>query len=84
MPSTGAPGILNSFHEMGVKVSIDDLGTGLLVACLPATPADRRDQGRQVVRHESHQASGNEVIVRSTVDLAHNLGRRVVGEGVED
>jgi diguanylate cyclase (GGDEF)-like protein/PAS domain S-box-containing protein len=80
----GAPGILNSFHEMGVKVSIDDFGTGYSsLAYLQRLPVDEIKVDRSFVTNLI-KAGGNEVIVRSTVDLAHNLGQRVVGEGVED
>jgi diguanylate cyclase (GGDEF)-like protein/PAS domain S-box-containing protein len=80
----GAPDILNSLHAMGVRVSIDDFGTGYSsLAYLQRLPVDEIKVDRSFVTNLI-RASGNEVIVRSTVDLAHNLGMRVVGEGVED
>jgi diguanylate cyclase (GGDEF)-like protein len=80
----GAPDILNRLHAMGVKVAIDDFGTGYSsLAYLQRLPVDEIKVDRSFVT-SLIRASGNEVIVRSTVDLAHNLGMRVVGEGVED
>lgn len=70
--------------EMGVQVSIDDFGTGyssmaylkkLLVATIKIDKSFVMDM---------HRDSNDAVIVRSTIDLGHNLGLKVVAEGVED
>ena len=80
----GAPDVLNRLHDMGVNVSVDDFGTGYSsLAYLQRLPVDEIKVDRSFVTNLL-EASDNEVIVRSTVDLAHNLGLRVVAEGVED
>jgi EAL domain-containing protein (putative c-di-GMP-specific phosphodiesterase class I) len=80
----GAPEVLNRLHHMGVGVSVDDFGTGYSsLAYLQRLPVDEIKVDRSFVT-DLLKASDNEVIVRSTVDLAHNLGLRVVAEGVED
>jgi diguanylate cyclase (GGDEF)-like protein/PAS domain S-box-containing protein len=80
----GAPEVLNRLHLMGVGVSVDDFGTGYSsLAYLQRLPVDEIKVDRSFVT-DLLKASDNEVIVRSTVDLAHNLGLRVVAEGVED
>jgi diguanylate cyclase (GGDEF)-like protein len=70
--------------EMGIQVSIDDFGTGyssmaylkkLLVAKIKIDKSFVMDM---------HRDSNDAVIVRSTIDLGHNLGLKVVAEGVED
>ena len=69
--------------EYGLKISIDDFGTGYSsLACLKALPVHelKIDTSfvRDMVDDEDHQT-----IVRSTIDLAHNLGLTASAEGVE-
>ena len=69
---------------MGQRVSVDDFGTGYSsLAYLQRLPVDEIKVDRSFVTGLA-PASDEEVIVRSTIDLAHNLGLTVVGEGVED
>jgi diguanylate cyclase (GGDEF)-like protein/PAS domain S-box-containing protein len=79
-----APEILDRLHGMGERLSIDDFGTGYSsLAYLQRLPVDEIKIDRSFVmrlEEETDQA----VIVRSTIDLAHNLGLTVVAEGVED
>jgi diguanylate cyclase (GGDEF)-like protein/PAS domain S-box-containing protein len=81
---TGAPNVLARLHNMGGKVSIDDFGTGYSsLVYLQNLPIDQIKVDRSFVMNLS-SAPSDAVIVRSTIDLAHNLGLTVVAEGVED
>jgi diguanylate cyclase (GGDEF)-like protein/PAS domain S-box-containing protein len=81
---TAAPEILDQLHSMGGIMSIDDFGTGYSsLAYLQRLPVDEIKIDRSFVTSLA-VASNDELIVGSTVDLAHNLGLTVVAEGVED
>ena len=75
--------ILSRLQQQGVALSIDDFGTGYSsLAYLQRLAVDelKIDKSFILGLHES----GNTAIVRSTIELGHNLGLRVVAEGVED
>ena len=79
-----APEILGRLHNMGERMSIDDFGTGYSsLAYLQRLSVDELKIDRSFVTSLS-AGSDDAVIVRSTIDLAHNLGLTVVAEGVED
>lgn len=79
-----APGVLAQLHNMGERISIDDYGTGYSsLAYLQHLPIDEIKVDQSVVVNLA-SVSSDAVIVRSTIDLAHNLGLRVVADGVED
>ena len=81
---SAAPDVLARLHKMGGKVSIDDFGTGYSsLAYLKNLPIDQLKIDQSFVRNLA-RAPGDAVIVRSTIDLAHNLGMTVLAEGVED
>jgi diguanylate cyclase len=81
---TRALEVLNRLHALGVQLAIDDFGTGYSsMAYLKSLPVDELKVDRSFVKH-LHENQNDAVIVRSTVDLGHNLGLRVVAEGVED
>jgi diguanylate cyclase (GGDEF)-like protein/PAS domain S-box-containing protein len=81
---TAAPEVLERLHNMGEQLSIDDYGTGYSsLAHLQRLPVDEIKIDKSFITHLS-PASDDEVIVRSTVELAHNLGLSVVAEGVEN
>jgi EAL domain-containing protein (putative c-di-GMP-specific phosphodiesterase class I) len=74
---------IRKLSELGILMSIDDFGTGyssmaylqkLLVAKIKIDKSFVMEMGT----HEN-----DEVIVRSTIDLAHNLGLKAIAEGVE-
>jgi EAL domain-containing protein (putative c-di-GMP-specific phosphodiesterase class I) len=79
-----ARGVLEALNELGVTLAIDDFGTGYSsLAYLRDLPVDEIKIDRSFVLEMQGGRSG-ETIVRSIIDLAHNLGLRAVAEGVED
>ena len=75
--------ILTELREIGIKLSIDDFGTGFSsMAYLQQLPVDELKVDKSFVIN-LEVGSSDEVIVRSTIDLAHNLGLKVVAEGIE-
>jgi diguanylate cyclase (GGDEF)-like protein len=74
---------LDRLSALGFKLSIDDFGTGYSsLAYLKRLPVDELKIDQSFVR-SMEAGSDDAMIVRSTVDLAHNLGIIVVAEGVE-
>jgi EAL domain-containing protein (putative c-di-GMP-specific phosphodiesterase class I) len=78
-----ALGTLDRLHQMGLKLSIDDFGTGYSsLAYLKRLPVDELKIDRSFVMNMESDVQDAK-IVRSTIDLAHNLGLTVVAEGIE-
>ncbi len=74
---------VHRLHELGMRISIDDFGTGYSsLSHLQRLPLDelKIDKSFVVDMVDNEQ---DLMIVRSTIDLAHNMGMTVVAEGVE-
>lgn len=76
--------ILEALRRLGVRIAIDDYGTGLsTLDYLKKVPASEIKIDQSFVRAMKHNRS-DLIMVQSTIALAHSLGRTVVAEGVED
>jgi diguanylate cyclase (GGDEF)-like protein/PAS domain S-box-containing protein len=75
---------LTGIRDMGIKVAIDDFGSGQ--ASLPylrTLPADVLKIDKSYITNMTVDKN-DAAIVRSTIGLAHELGLHVIGEGIED
>lgn len=79
-----ALGILEELHGMGFKLSVDDFGTGYSsLAYLKKLPVSELKIDQSFVFHMADDKD-DATIVRSTIDLGHNMGLVVVAEGIEN
>ena len=75
---------LEAIDEMGLRISIDDFGTGYSsLSYLKKLPVDELKIDKSFVM-QMDTDENDAIIVRSTIDLAHNLGLKVVAEGIEN
>jgi diguanylate cyclase (GGDEF)-like protein len=76
--------VLQALDTMHVSLSIDDFGTGYSsMSYLKTLPVNELKIDRSFVMGMTHDPD-SAVIVRSAIDLGHNLGMIVVAEGVQD
>jgi diguanylate cyclase (GGDEF)-like protein len=76
--------VLSRFRDAGIRISIDDFGTGYSsLTQLKNLPVSELKIDKSFVLNLLDEQA-NQVIVRSSIELAHNLGMFVVAEGVED
>jgi EAL domain-containing protein (putative c-di-GMP-specific phosphodiesterase class I) len=75
--------VLQGLQEEGIPLYIDDFGTGYSsLSYLQKLPVNYIKIDQSFVRHMSTDKD-SALIVRSTIDLVHDLGRYTVAEGVE-
>ena len=75
--------VLHKLRDCGISLSIDDFGTGYSsLAHLKRLPVQELKIDQSFVR-DLDETSEDAVIVRSTIEMSHNLGLKVVAEGVE-
>ena len=82
--SDEAVAALTRLKALGLRLAIDDFGTGFSsLSYLRRLPFDTLKIDKSFVMAMERDADDAK-IVRSTIDLAHNLGLSVVAEGVEN
>ncbi|QPL30839.1 putative bifunctional diguanylate cyclase/phosphodiesterase [Pseudomonas fragi] len=75
--------VLEKLRNGGISLSVDDFGTGYSsLAHLKRLPVQELKIDQSFIRNLD-ETSEDAVIVRSTIEMSHNLGLKVVAEGVE-
>lgn len=76
--------MLENLREFGIRLSVDDYGTGQsTLSYLKDLPVHELKIDKAFVSSMSSD-DGDRIMVRSTIDMAHELGLQVVAEGIED
>ena len=76
--------VMKRLKQMGIRLSVDDFGTGYSsLSYVKNFPLDELKIDKLFVQH-MRKSKGDQQIVRSVIDLAHNFELSVVAEGVED
>lgn len=74
---------LQQLRAHGFRISLDDFGTGFSsLSYLRRFPVDVIKIDRSFISEMSREAQGD-VLVKAIIELSHNLGLRVVSEGIE-
>lgn len=75
--------IMTRLRMKGFQLSIDDFGTGYaMMAQLQHVPATELKIDKSFVQ-EMHEKDSARIVVQKTIEMAHELGMKVVAEGVE-
>ena len=75
--------VLEQFKSLGIELSIDDFGTGYSsLSQLKSMPVDELKIDKSFILNLENNKD-DQVIVQSTIQLGHNIGLRIVAEGVE-
>tara|TARA_R110000772_G_scaffold266469_1_gene388978 strand:- start:1321 stop:3675 length:2355 start_codon:yes stop_codon:yes gene_type:complete len=75
---------IREFEKVGIRLAIDDFGTGFSsLAQLKTLPVQELKIDKSLVL-QLDQDADDQQIVRSTIEMAHYLGLKVVAEGVEN
>ena len=81
---TTAIAVLTALRDHGVEIAIDDYGTGQsTLSYLKQLPVDELKIDKSFVTSVCDDEN-DRIMVRSTINLSHELGLKVVAEGVED
>ena len=74
---------VEELHNLGLSISIDDYGTGYSsLAYVKNLPVNELKIDREFIKNMIENKE-DVAIVRSTIELGHNLGLKVVAEGIE-
>jgi diguanylate cyclase (GGDEF)-like protein len=84
--SDGARKVIEELRAMGMTVSIDDFGAGVTsLAYLSSLAVGELKLDRTFISRLSADPDSRDLdIIKSTIDLAHAIGLRIVAEGIED
>ena len=73
---------IKELHDSGISIAIDDFGTGFSsLSYLKQLPTQHIKIDKSFIM-DMLEDDNDAIIVRSTIDLAHNMGRKVIAEGV--
>jgi len=76
--------LLNNFKAVGAKIAFDDFGIGFTsFEYVRELPVDYIKIDQSFIRF-IHERESDQVLVKSMVEMSHNLGKKVIVEGVEN